>query len=210
VAAHLPPGERLRLLDVGAGAGLVGRYLAAERPRAEYFFIEPIPSLRARLVAHHGAEHDLGNAACYDAMDVITLLDVLEHQADDVAFLRDLVGRCRSGCTVIVTVPALAGLWSEWDTALGHHRRYSRAALRATLEGAGLVVRRERFLFPELLPLALVRRWQGGAAPTDTDVEFPDLPRALNATLYAIGRASQLLGDTTPLGTSLFAVATRP
>ena len=72
------------------------------------------------------------------------------------------------------------------------------------------MVRRDRFLFPELLPLALVRRWRGGAAPGDATVEFPDLPRALDGTLYVIGRATQVLGNAVPVGTSLFAVATRP
>src|SRR5919106_1375048 len=59
-------------------------------------------------------------------MDVVTLLDVLEHQRDDSGFLAGLLGRMRPDTPLILTVPALPGLWSAWDVALGHHRRYRR------------------------------------------------------------------------------------
>jgi hypothetical protein len=37
------------------------------------------------------------------------------------------------GGILVVTVPALMALWSDWDVALHHHRRYTRNELRQLL-----------------------------------------------------------------------------
>jgi 2-polyprenyl-3-methyl-5-hydroxy-6-metoxy-1,4-benzoquinol methylase len=62
--------------------------------------------------------------------DTIIYLDVLEHIADDRAELA-CAARLLSpqGC-VIVLSPAHQFLFSPFDQAVGHYRRYSRATLR--------------------------------------------------------------------------------
>jgi len=42
VRSYLPEGRSFELVDVGAGAGLVGAYLARDRPLGTYRFVEPI------------------------------------------------------------------------------------------------------------------------------------------------------------------------
>src|SRR3979411_891512 len=98
----------------------------------------------------------------------LALLDVLEHQADDRAFLDDLLHKMARGSTLIVTVPALMALWSGWDVALGHHRRYDRRSFRRAIAGLPVEVIEVSFLFPEMVPLALVRKWLCKTSPTDT------------------------------------------
>jgi SAM-dependent methyltransferase len=207
VQRYLPP-TPVTLVDVGAGAGLLGRQLATDRPDVRYRFVEPIPSLAAQLQREHGAAalatiEDLGDA------DVVVLLDVLEHQPDDVAFLRELTATIQPDVRLVLTVPALPHLWSAWDVDLGHHRRYSRRSLRGALEAADLGVDEVSYLFPELWPVGMARRVRhpartaGGGTPS----EFRPLPRPVNATLIGVGALGISCRRALPFGTSLLAAA---
>ncbi|MBA3301352.1 MAG: class I SAM-dependent methyltransferase, partial [Thermoleophilaceae bacterium] len=111
------------------------------------------------------------------------------------------------GATLVLTVPALTRLWSGWDTALGHYRRYDKRSLRSAIEAAPLEVLELSYLFPELIPPALLRRRRRSEG--EDSAEFPDLPPAANSMLYAIGSASLALRRVWPAGTSLMAVARR-
>lgn len=206
VSSHLPVGP-FTLVDVGAGIGLVGEFLAAARPDALYRFVEPIPFLERHLDERFGASANVKDAARYDGAAVVTLLDVLEHQADDRSFLAELAGRLDRGTTLVVTVPAESWLWSRWDVSLGHHRRYDRASFRRAVAGLPFDVVELDYLFPELVPLGLARkalRLSGGDG-----AEFPELPAAANELLYRAGQGSLRLRRLWPLGTSLLAVLER-
>jgi len=211
VARELPQGP-FELTDVGAGIGLLGDLLARDFPQATYRFVEPIESLEGGLELRFGAEANARGADGYRGSRYVTLLDVLEHQADDSAFLAELVAKMDPGATLVLTVPALQRLWSQWDVALGHHRRYDKRVLAAAFEAAPVRVRELSYLFPEMLAPAWVRRVRrrsdGPGGELDAGgAEFPDLPRPVNELLYAVGSGSERLRRLWPAGTSLLAVA---
>jgi hypothetical protein len=113
------------------------------------------------------------------------------------------------GATLLMTVPALQTLWSQWDVALGHFRRYERSALISCSEGLPLTIRELSFLFPEMVPLGKIRakrRRQDTTAGESS--EFPDLPGVVNDALYGLGSASLALRHHWRTGTSLFLAAT--
>ncbi len=209
VAAQLPPGG-FELVDVGAGPGFLGDFLAERRPEVAYRFVEPLEGLESRLCARFGADANRRDADFSDASHV-TLLDVLEHQGDDRAFLADLAERMDPGATLILTVPAMPSLWSDWDLMLGHYRRYTRSSLAAAVAPLPFQILDRSYIFPELVPLGWWRRarMRGGEAGEDGDAEFPDLPRAANEALYGLGRATMALRRAWPVGTSLFAILRR-
>jgi hypothetical protein len=206
VREYLPAGA-FTLVDVGAGVGLVGEFLRDERPAATYRFVEPIAFLEKDLERRYGAGANAKGDTRYERASVVTLLDVLEHQEDDRAFMAELVSRLEPGTALVVTVPAGAYLWSGWDAALGHHRRYDRTSFRRAIGGLPLTVVELSYLFPELVPLALVRKLRSHAS--GGDVEFPELPRPLNELLARIGAVSLRARRRWPLGTSLLAVLRR-
>jgi len=211
VSGYLPIDDPFDLVDVGAGAGLLGTFLSRDRPQARYRFVEPIDSLRNFLCQLYGNEADAANEPNYGAARFVTLLDVLEHQEDDRAFLGDIVGKMSPGSTLLCTVPALPRLWSQWDVALGHFRRYEKARLLACAEGLRLTVHETSFLFPELVPLGMLRKRRRVADPArvaDESAEFPDLPGFMNDLLYGLGRTSLALRRRLRTGTSLFMAAT--
>jgi hypothetical protein len=209
VRTYLPADGPFELVDVGAGAGLLGSFLARDRPEAAYRFVEPIDALRPFLRERYGDVADAGDDADYGSATFVTLLDVLEHQQDDRAFLSALVEKMPRGSTLLLTVPALPSLWSQWDVALGHFRRYDKATLLACAAGLPLTVHETSFLFPEMVPLGMLRkRRKRTQVPVDgDDAMFPDLPWFANDVLYGVGIASLSLRRRWRTGTSLFMAA---
>lgn len=210
VASHLPHSLPFQLLDVGAGAGLLAVFLNRDFPLATYRFLEPIDSLQRQLESTYGLAANATDLSSYDGIEYVALLDVLEHQADDHGFLRELLGKMARGSILIVTVPAMMGLWSGWDVALGHHRRYDRTSLRRAIHGLPVRVIELSYLFPEMIPLALLRKWlrktTSNGAMTDESAAFPDLPLLVNHGLYALGSGSLAMRRHVPAGSSLLAV----
>ena len=210
VRTQLASTESFTVLDVGAGSGLLGDYLQRDFPRARYRFIEPLDSLAQLLEARFGADANAIADRDHADADYVCLLDVLEHQPDDDAFLAELTAGMRPGAILIVTVPALASLWSRWDELLGHHRRYSRADLAAVAAGQPLEVLETSYLFPEMWPVAAIRRRRmRSGVEADARAEFPVLPKPVNGLLYAIGRTTLRTRRINPIGTSVLLVARR-
>lgn len=125
---------------------------------------------------------------------LVTCLDVLEHVDDDAAAMRELARVVAPGGFLLVTVPAHPHLWSAHDVRAGHRRRYTRDALAALAEAAGL----ETVLLSPfnvwLYPAAAVARRLGLAGTA-----FP--PRPLNAVLAAILASEGRLAKRWPPGT---------
>lgn len=211
VRGYLPTESPFRLVDVGAGAGLLGEFLARDRPDAEYQFVEPIDSLREFLRVRHGDRADAADRTNFGEAGFVTLLDVLEHQEDDRAFLKHLVGKMRPGAMLLLTVPADQRLWSQWDVSLGHFRRYDKRSLVGCTDGLPLSVVEVSYLFPELVPLGMMRAHKRRVDPAviaDDDADFPDLPGVVNDVVYGLGILSLALRRHWTVGTSMFMVAT--
>jgi hypothetical protein len=194
------------VVDIGAGAGLLGRWTREHRPDLEYRFEETSSILRDHLVEQFGSPAQSDHAQPIPSSALVAMLDVLEHIDDAAGALATLRDRLPAGGPIVVTVPAMQWAFSSWDTELGHHRRYSRRTLRADLAAAGFEVRTVSYLFPELFPLLLVR--QVRRAPRE-QVDFPELSSTVDALGHAVARATSATRRVWPFGTSVMAVATR-
>ncbi len=139
--------------------------------------------------------------------DVATCLDVLEHLQEPERLLRGLAeasGPQRP--LLLIMVPAMSALWSNWDEAAGHHRRYSRMSLCRLLEDSGWRVKQCRYMFHgSVLPL-LVRRWM---RRRDQPLVFPEVSDWLNRWLELAFWWEYLATGwcRLPFGSSLVAVA---
>lgn len=211
ISAQLPGDGPAELVDVGAGPGFLGDFLRERHPAIAYRYIEPIEGLERQLEDRFGTDANRRDRD-FGAAGFATLMDVLEHQEDDRAFMADLAAKMAPGSTLLLTVPAMPSLWSNWDQMLGHYRRYTKASLREAVAPLPFEIVEQSYLFPELLPLAWFRRLrmrgQAGAEGS-AEAEFPELPRLLNEALYRVGRGSMALRRRWPAGTSLFAVLSR-
>jgi SAM-dependent methyltransferase len=136
--AQIRPFLRGRVVEIGAGIG--SNTLALADGSRDWTCLEPDAELARRLVERisesgfpfrvvHGTTADIPEDA--DRFDCALYIDVLEHIADDRAELRRVSTLLRPGGRLIVLAPAHQFLFSAFDDAVGHCRRYSRATLLA-------------------------------------------------------------------------------
>jgi len=137
------------VLEVGAGLGANTPYLLGPE-QERWLCLEPDAALTARIpatLADH-ARRDvvktrtgtLRDLAANETFDTILYIDVLEHIADDLGEMRSALARLSTKGKIVVLSPAHPGLFTEFDRALGHYRRYTRRSLRAcTPSGATLI-----------------------------------------------------------------------
>lgn len=140
VAASLAPYIRGRVLDVGAGIGGNIRYLFNPAV-TQWVALEPDPRLaaavgatltegrsRADCVVVNGT---IATVPATARFDTILYMDVLEHIADDQHEVERAARLLAPGGCLVVLAPAHQFLFSPFDAAIGHHRRYGLKALRA-------------------------------------------------------------------------------
>jgi len=218
VVKPLPPG--FRLLEAGCGNGNVLRFLASASRRGVAIgidlFEEGLRLARRRYDAHLVCG-DIHSPPFRCRFDVIGAFDVIEHLRDDHQPLRDFHHLLAERGVLLLTVPAHLNLWSYFDEASGHCRRYSRKQLESTLAECGFRVEYMTEFMMALYPvLWLARRlsaWmrKPNSAPTDS---LPDLrvipvlnqllPLLLYWELPLLRRRIRI-----PLGSSLLAIARR-
>lgn len=118
------------VLEVGAGIGANTPFLRGAT-QGRWVCLEPDPELFARLRETQG-ESILGTLAdvADQRFDTILYIDVLEHIEDDASELKRAASLLRSGGRILVLSPAHPWLFSPFDAAIGHFRRYNRAMLQ--------------------------------------------------------------------------------
>jgi SAM-dependent methyltransferase len=204
------------LLDVGAGSGIFADFVKRNLPNTKYYFVEPSIVLSKYLEQEFGNEQDLGKAENYHKADAVMLLDVLEHIESDEKFLGELIRKMKPGATLALTVPAMKVLWSAWDPMVGHHRRYEKSTLLKLFKKFDHEFEVEdcRFLFWELIPLALHRKWKlrstvVGKLDPLKESEVPMLSPLVNQILYLMSKTGLFFSRWMPFGTSLVVIGTK-
>ena len=127
------------VLEVGAGIGSNTPYLDSG-DNGRWVCLEPDAGLVSQLTTNLVRS---GNKRTYETItgtlqdldsnlrfDTILYIDVLEHIEDDRAELANAAARLKVGGRIIVLSPAHQGLFTPFDAAIGHFRRYNRQMLR--------------------------------------------------------------------------------
>ena len=163
VAALVPKGAR-RVVDVGCGAGALGRALKAERPELQVRGVEIVAeqAARARSVLDDAvvgsAEQPMPSG--WPAPDCVIFADVLEHLVDPWSVLKHWRRALAPGGALVVSIPnvthrsVVAGLsrgrWDYRDAGIldrTHLRFFTRETAIELVEQAGFrVVRMERLI----------------------------------------------------------------
>ena len=149
------------------------------------------------------------------SVDVLTALDVIEHVEHDRKALAEFSRVVKPGGLVVITVPALMSLWSDWDVALHHFRRYTRRSLLDVIPAGDFEIVRCHYVNVAALPLVvLVRKFRalkqalGSKSQARSEDQIPPAP--LNALLkwsfVALG-CQQLISF--PAGVGLLALLRR-
>ena len=207
------PPPNAQILEIGCGTGhnlemlsRFGRVTATELD----------PDARALATKRLGREVQptaLPDLSAFPerGFDLIALLDVLEHVADDHSALKAIWARLKPGGRLILTVPANPWMWSAHDVAHHHHRRYRRAQLERLAGEAHYEIDLLSPFNTILFPLIAAARGAGKILGRESaDDSMP--PEAVNSLLRRLfALESRLVGRIPlPFGVSLVAVLRRP
>ncbi len=203
-ASILKPHTGSRVLEVGAGIGGTTAVLCDDT-HSDWCCLEPDRDQAAAL-SHAietgdlptscrvvtGTVGDLSGEPCFDT---ILYIDVLEHIENDRAELRRAAQYLSPGGRLIVLAPAHQWLFSPFDAAVGHFRRYNVRQL-AALTPPGLVLGKSYYLDAcGILLSAANRLLLRRSMPCKSNIRswdrfFVPLSRLLDRlTLYRLGKS---------------------
>ena len=92
------------------------------------------------------------------SIPAIGVFDVLEHIKDPTNLLREFGRVLSTDGKLVISVPAHPFLFSDYDSSIGHYRRYTVSELRSSLAKAGFNLIHYQYLFSFLVPLAWALR----------------------------------------------------
>jgi SAM-dependent methyltransferase len=183
IAAMLSPFVAGRVLEVGSGLG-TNIALFTNPNVTAWHGVEPDPELaeQARIALARSSHGGSGGivTGTLDAIgegeyfDSILYIDVLEHIEDDRRELARAAAHLIPGGQLTVLAPAHQFLYSAFDRAIGHYRRYNLETLTA-LRPPGCVVRRSMMLDAAGLLASLGNRFvYERSMPTEGQIAFWD------------------------------------
>lgn len=132
------------VLEVGAGLGENAARLVNPRVKT-WLCLEPDQKMAAMIKARvdSGALNAGTQVVCGTLVDLppepqfdtIVYIDVLEHVSDDAEEIRQACLRMKAGASLVLLSPAHGFLFSNFDAAIGHFRRYDRKSLQSVVPG---------------------------------------------------------------------------
>ncbi len=133
-ASRITPHLGDDVLEVGAGLGGTTRTLCT-RPHRRWVCLEPDAQLVTTLAASQAAGHlpaccvpkvgTLADLEPSELFDSLLYMDVLEHIENDRAEMEQAAKHLKPGGKVFVLAPAHQWLYTPFDKAIGHYRRYN-------------------------------------------------------------------------------------
>lgn len=139
-------GKNCNILDIGCGDLFLEEYLSAFYPDCRFFCVDIAYTDREteELNRKYPNVRVYNNLEAFARekveIDLVLLLDVVEHVEDDKGFLTELLSRSFIGkeAYLLITVPAFQCLYTSHDHFLGHYRRYNLRMLRKLWQGVNL------------------------------------------------------------------------
>jgi SAM-dependent methyltransferase len=195
------------VLEVGAGLGANTRHFASLN-FDRWTCLEPdaglLDQIQAGVPPLNRHQVVCGEMATLDPahrFDAIVYIDVLEHIQDDSTELRRASSHLSPGGALIVLSPAHPWLFTPFDEAIGHYRRYTKQSLQAVapshlhreklvyLDSVGLLASLgNRFLLDRSMPSAAqIKTWDSVLVPCSRLLD-PLLGGAVGKSVLGIWR----------------------
>ncbi len=154
---------------------------------------------------------DVRNIAFREPFDLALLCDVLEHVDDDATALENIHRLLKPTGVLLITVPARPSLWSAFDEAAGHRRRYTRDALELKLLRSGFSVDYLTHFMAPLFPLVWLKRRLAGSClpPGRSDLAVVPFVNGFLERMLAVEIPLVRARRRIPFGSSLLALASR-
>ena len=160
---HLRPYLSGDILEVGAGIGAATATFYDGTQR-RWVCLEPDRDLAARIKSNLPSEltncevvvGTLSDLSPGEQFDSILYMDVLEHIEADAAELARAASHLKPNGTLAILAPALPWLFTPFDAAVGHYRRYLKTSLRSIAPRGS--ARNKMYLFGLGRPVGVARK----------------------------------------------------
>ncbi len=157
---RLDVNKKIKCLDVGAGPGIFSKQIEnnsawiVDGADLNSEALKMSPDLRGHTLLYDITEE---NAEFVNQYDIVFLCDVIEHIKEPAGFLESVLKHVRSGGLIFINVPAYESLFSKYDEAVGHYRRYNKHSLKLELADQEVEIVGQRYWGGMLFLLLLVR-----------------------------------------------------
>jgi SAM-dependent methyltransferase len=144
------------ILEVGSGIGSVTKLVDSQIEFDRLIALEPDLDLSEEgkknlsssksesIIFMSGFLKDLPEGLKFDA---ILYIDVLEHIDDDNQEIARALECLKEGGVIVILSPAHQALFSEFDAAIGHYRRYSKRAISNIFKSANHQTKQELSIY---------------------------------------------------------------
>lgn len=213
IRRHFPIPSNFNVLDYGCGTG---GFLLELNKRLKFKSCLGVDVSKQAI--HYAGLHgglymhmEPGDFSVVRSRDLVFLMDVLEHIDDDISFLGNLLLSLEANAYLLISVPAHPSLFSSWDTALNHYRRYSRKGLFELIDSTGgKIVYMSYFLSYLSFPILFTRIFLKKRFDA-CNCEFPPVHPLLNSILLKLNRIEMFMEPylRIPFGSTLIALISK-
>ena len=207
--------QNLKGLEVGCGTGVLRSQLESatnwtvDGADLDFEALQRCGPARGRTLFYDIREEAF---EFIEAYDVLVLYDVLEHIPEPASFIASLLCHLKPGGLLLVNVPAVPLLYSYYDRAVGHVRRYDKKMLGREFQDFDVEIIDLRYWGFSLVPVLLLRSLRLGLKPSASSDDITrrgfKSPHSLTDKFAGvIMRAEARVLRRPPLGSSLLMVA---
>ena len=212
-AVNAPFKKSLTGMEVGCGCGVLRRQIeqitnwSIDGVELSLDPLKRTPKGRGKLFLYDITEKNKEFAGKYD---FLFLYDVLEHVERTSTFLRACAYHMKNNGLLYINVPAFNALYSAYDTAAGHRRRYSIKSLSEELQDNQYKILDIRYWGFSLIPLLVLRKILTSPGQNRNAIiikGFKPPSPSVHAILKSLMSVETALVRKPPLGTSVMAAA---